>query len=76
MEEASATFVGTGLSGLFSMIHAACIYPYAQWNRQAGLGYYVVEGLALILGVIFYAVSGDSSCHQRSGRRKPDAGLN
>ncbi|KAH7019529.1 adiponectin receptor protein [Ilyonectria destructans] len=49
-----ATFVATGCSGLLPVIHAACIYPYAQWNLQAGLGYYLVEGLALILGVVFY----------------------
>ncbi|PGH35705.1 hypothetical protein GX50_01418 [[Emmonsia] crescens] len=49
------TFVGMGLSGLLPIIHAASIYPYAQLNQQAGLGYYLVEGLALIIGVGFYA---------------------
>ncbi|KAH6982261.1 adiponectin receptor protein [Ilyonectria sp. MPI-CAGE-AT-0026] len=49
-----ATFVAMGFSGLLPVIHAACIYPFAQWNQQAGLGYYLVEGLALILGVVFY----------------------
>ncbi|KAK2791460.1 hypothetical protein FQN53_002569 [Emmonsiellopsis sp. PD_33] len=49
------TFVATGLSGLLPIIHAASIYPYAQLNQQAGLGYYLVEGLALIIGVVFYA---------------------
>jgi predicted membrane channel-forming protein YqfA (hemolysin III family) len=52
-----STFVATGLSGLLPIIHAASIYPYAQLNQQAGLGYYLVEGLALIIGVVFYAVS-------------------
>lgn len=51
------TFVGMGLSGLLPIIHAAFIYPYALWNKQAGIGYYLVEGLALIIGVVFYAVS-------------------
>ncbi|EEH19383.1 hypothetical protein PABG_01702 [Paracoccidioides brasiliensis Pb03] len=50
-----STFVATGLSGLLPIIHAAFIYPFAQLNQQAGLGYYLVEGLALITGVIFYA---------------------
>jgi adiponectin receptor len=50
-----STFVATGLSGLLPIIHAASIYPYAQLNQQAGLGYYLVEGLALIIGVVFYA---------------------
>ncbi|KAI3318451.1 hemolysin-III channel protein Izh2 [Xylariaceae sp. AK1471] len=52
-----STFVATGLSGLLPIIHAASIYPYAQLNQQAGLGYYLVEGLALIIGTVFYAVS-------------------
>ena len=51
------TFVATGLSGLLPIIHAGSIYPYAQLNQRAGLGYYLVEGLTLIIGVVFYAVS-------------------
>ncbi|PGH05990.1 hypothetical protein GX51_02581 [Blastomyces parvus] len=50
-----ATFVSTGLSGLFPIIHAASVYPYAEWNPRAGLGYYLLEGLALIVGTLFYA---------------------
>ncbi|KAI1346809.1 adiponectin receptor protein [Xylaria sp. FL0043] len=49
------TFVAMGLSGLLPIIHAASIYPYALLNQQAGLGYYLVEGLALIMGTVFYA---------------------
>ncbi|KAI0973694.1 adiponectin receptor protein [Xylaria arbuscula] len=50
-----STFVATGLSGLLPIIHAASVFPFAQLNQQAGLGYYLVEGLALILGTVFYA---------------------
>ncbi|KAI1360358.1 hemolysin-III related-domain-containing protein [Xylaria arbuscula] len=50
-----STFVATGLSGLLPVIHAALIVPIGQWNEQAGLGYYLVEGLALITGTVFYA---------------------
>ncbi|KAH7304527.1 adiponectin receptor protein [Stachybotrys elegans] len=49
------TFVAMGLSGLLPIIHAAFIYPFAMLNQQAGLGYYLVEGLALITGTVFYA---------------------
>ncbi|KAL4920508.1 mPR-like GPCR protein [Aspergillus aurantiobrunneus] len=50
-----STFVATGLSGLLPIIHAASIYPYALLNQQMGVGYYLAEGLALIIGTIFYA---------------------
>ena len=52
-----STFVATGLSAFVPIIHAVTIFPYAQLTQQTGLGYYLVEGLALITGVIFYAVS-------------------
>jgi adiponectin receptor len=45
------------MSGLFPVIHATFIYPYAEWNRQAAAGYYLIEGLTLLLGTVFYAVS-------------------
>ncbi|CAG9985873.1 unnamed protein product [Clonostachys byssicola] len=50
-----ATFVAMGLSGLLPVIHATYIYPFSQLNQQAGVGYYLVEGLTLILGTVFYA---------------------
>ncbi|KAK2807012.1 hypothetical protein FQN50_005586 [Emmonsiellopsis sp. PD_5] len=52
------TFISLGLSGLLPIIHAACIYPFAQLNQQAGLGWYLVEGVVLGIGVVVYAVSG------------------
>ncbi|OJD15800.1 hypothetical protein AJ78_03980 [Emergomyces pasteurianus Ep9510] len=50
-----ATFVATGMSGLIPIVHAASIYPYAEWNPRLGLGYYLLEGLMLIMGTLFYA---------------------
>lgn len=50
-----ATFVATGLSGLFPVVHASFIYPYEEWNQRAAIGYYVVEGMTLLVGTIFYA---------------------
>ncbi|VUC29738.1 unnamed protein product [Clonostachys rosea] len=49
------TFVAMGLSGLLPIIHATYIYPFAQLNQRAGVGYYAAEGLTLILGTVFYA---------------------
>lgn len=46
-----------GLSGLVPIIHATVVFRVGLWNLQAGLGYYLIEGLALIAGVVFYAVS-------------------
>lgn len=56
-----------GLSGLLPIIHAALIFPFELLNQQAGLGYYLLEGLALITGTVFYAVS------QQSSMRSPSA---
>ncbi|KAK4459781.1 hemolysin-III related-domain-containing protein [Cladorrhinum samala] len=50
-----STFVTMGLSGLLPIIHAAAIYPWALLNEKAGLGYYLVEGLSLVTGTVFYA---------------------
>ncbi|PGH20331.1 hypothetical protein AJ80_03599 [Polytolypa hystricis UAMH7299] len=50
-----SNFVATGLSAFAPIIQAVTLFPYAQLTQQAGLGYYLVEGLALITGVIFYA---------------------
>jgi predicted membrane channel-forming protein YqfA (hemolysin III family) len=52
-----STYVATGLSGLLPIVHAASIYPYAMLNQQACLGNYLVEGLALVISTVFYAVS-------------------
>ncbi|KAI1291386.1 adiponectin receptor protein [Xylaria venustula] len=50
-----STFVATGLSGLLPVIHAASVSPLSQLNQQAGLGYYLLEGLTLIVGTVIYA---------------------
>ncbi|KAK4223219.1 hemolysin-III related-domain-containing protein [Podospora fimiseda] len=49
-----STFITMGLSGLLPIIHAACIYPWDLLNEKAGLGYYLVEGLSLVIGTVFY----------------------
>ncbi|KAM5429719.1 hypothetical protein McanMca71_006151 [Microsporum canis] len=50
-----STFVATGLSAFAPIIHAATIFSYAQLTQQLGVGYYLLEGLMLITGTIFYA---------------------
>lgn len=57
-----------GLSGLLPIIHAVFIYPFHMLNEQAGLGYYLVKGLALITGTIFYAVSRDNTLSILGGK--------
>jgi predicted membrane channel-forming protein YqfA (hemolysin III family) len=52
-----STFVATGLSAFAPIIHATSIFPYAQLDKQAGLRYYYLEGLLILIGVGFYAVS-------------------
>ncbi|CAI7606741.1 unnamed protein product [Penicillium palitans] len=51
-----STFVATGLSAFAPIIHAASIFPYKQLDQQAGLRYYYLEGLVIVIGVLFYAV--------------------
>ncbi|KAF2494612.1 mPR-like GPCR protein [Lophium mytilinum] len=48
-------FVATGFSAFAPIIHAASIFPYEQLDKQAGLRYYYLEGLLIIIGVAFYA---------------------
>lgn len=50
------TFVATGLSAFAPIIHAATIFPYAQLDKQAGLHYYYLEGVAMLTGVFFFVV--------------------
>ncbi|KAJ6178219.1 hypothetical protein N7519_008680 [Penicillium mononematosum] len=50
-----STFVATGLSAFAPIIHAASIFPYQQLDQQAGLRYYYLEGLVIVIGVLFYA---------------------
>lgn len=52
----TSSFVATGLSAFAPIVHAASIFPYEQLDKQAGLRYYYVEGLAIMIGVTFYAV--------------------
>ncbi|KAF7564044.1 hypothetical protein G7046_g28 [Stylonectria norvegica] len=48
-------FLGLGFSAFIPIIHAAIIFPYEQLQRQAGLNYYYVEGLCMLIGVVFLA---------------------
>ncbi|CAP86335.1 Pc20g10060 [Penicillium rubens Wisconsin 54-1255] len=50
-----STLVATGLSAFAPIIHAASIFPYQQLDQQAGLRYYYLEGLIIVMGVLFYA---------------------
>ncbi|KAJ5254262.1 hypothetical protein N7524_011442 [Penicillium chrysogenum] len=54
-----STFVATGLSAFAPIIHAASIFPYQQLDQQAGLRYYYLEGLIIVMGVLFYADHAD-----------------
>ncbi|KAM0252812.1 hypothetical protein ACHAQJ_007551 [Trichoderma viride] len=49
-----STFVATGFSAFAPILHAATIFPYAQLDKQAGLRYYYLEGVAILTGVVFY----------------------
>ncbi|KAF2179929.1 HlyIII-domain-containing protein [Zopfia rhizophila CBS 207.26] len=50
-----SAFVATGLSAFAPIIHAASMFLYEQLDKQAGLRYYYLEGLAILIGVVFYA---------------------
>lgn len=52
-----STFIATGLSAFAPIAHAASIFPYEQLDQQAGLRFYYLEGLVIVMGVLFYAVS-------------------
>lgn len=52
-----SAFVATGFSAFAPIIHAVTIFPYDQLMQLTGLAYYLMEGLAVITGVAFYAVS-------------------
>ena len=49
-------FLGMGLSAFIPIGHAAYIFPYDQLRKQSGLNYYYLEGILMVIGVIFLAV--------------------
>lgn len=49
-------FLGLGFFALIPIGHAAIIFPYEQFQKQAGLNYYYLEGVLMVAGVIFLAV--------------------
>jgi len=52
----TCSFVATGLSAFAPIIHAVSIFPYEQLDKQAGLRYYYLEGVLVLLGVVFFTV--------------------
>ncbi|KAI5460874.1 mPR-like GPCR protein [Mariannaea sp. PMI_226] len=48
-------FVITGFSAFAPIAHAMLIFPYGQLAKQAGLHYYYMEGISIMMGVFFYA---------------------
>jgi adiponectin receptor len=50
-------FVLTGFSAFAPITHAMIVFPYSQLDKQAGLRYYYLEGISIMAGVFFYAVS-------------------
>lgn len=51
------TFVCTGLSSFLPIAHGVKLLGFSQMLKQSGMGYYLVEGLLLMLGTLFYTVS-------------------
>ncbi|KAL8732763.1 MAG: hypothetical protein Q9166_002544 [cf. Caloplaca sp. 2 TL-2023] len=49
------TFVFTGLSGFAPLVHGIQLFGVKQMNRQSGMPFYLLEGLLLIIGALFYA---------------------
>ncbi|KAG8419807.1 hypothetical protein J3458_004644 [Metarhizium acridum] len=50
-------FLGMGFSAFIPIVHAAVIFPYDQLQKQSGLHYYLLEGVFMLVGVLFLAVS-------------------
>ncbi|KAK3991509.1 mPR-like GPCR protein [Cladorrhinum sp. PSN332] len=48
------SFIATGLSAFAPIIHAASVFPYHHLDKQAGLRYYYIEGVIVLVGVVFY----------------------
>ncbi|POR38243.1 Adiponectin receptor protein [Tolypocladium paradoxum] len=48
-------FLGLGFSAFIPILHAALIFPYDQLQRQSGLNYYYLEGVFMLIGVLFLA---------------------
>ena len=50
-------FIAMGFSALVPIAHAAILFPYEQLQKQAGLNWYYLEGICMLTGVVFLAVS-------------------
>ena len=53
--------MATGLPTFAPIIQATVIFPYAQPDQQAGLRYYYIEGVLVLVGTFLYTVGHDSS---------------
>ncbi|OQE36731.1 hypothetical protein PENCOP_c011G07135 [Penicillium coprophilum] len=51
-----SSFMATGFSAFPPIIHATSVFPYQQLDQEAGLRYYYLEGLVILVGTLFYAV--------------------
>ncbi|KAL8949887.1 MAG: hypothetical protein Q9222_004044 [Ikaeria aurantiellina] len=52
----ACTVVFTGLSGFAPLLHGISVFGVAQMNRQSGMPYYLLEGVLLIMGALFYGI--------------------
>jgi predicted membrane channel-forming protein YqfA (hemolysin III family) len=52
-----SAFVATGFSAFAPIAHGALLFPYGQFDQQTGLRWYYLEGVLIMMGVWFYAVS-------------------
>ncbi|CAN8101654.1 unnamed protein product [Discula destructiva] len=48
-------FVGTAMSGFAPLAHGVYLSGWAQMTKQSGMPYYLLEGVFLCVGVLFYA---------------------
>lgn len=57
-----SAFVGTGLSGFAPIAHGIARFGYAEFDRQSGMRYYLVEGVIFSAAAVCYGVSSDCFC--------------
>ncbi|RDW75330.1 hypothetical protein BP6252_06472 [Coleophoma cylindrospora] len=50
------SFVGTAMSGFVPIIHGVLLYGLAQSWKQSGMKFYLLEGVFLALGAVFYSM--------------------
>ncbi|KAI1260758.1 mPR-like GPCR protein [Xylariaceae sp. FL1019] len=50
----TSTFMAMGLSAFLPIVHTVLIYEYDQLYQKTGIGNYLIEGLVLTLGTVFF----------------------